>query len=92
MPRWLLTYLKKRRIKRFLEELPNAIDVIVRGIQAGLPLGDCMRMIAGEAQEPLRGEFRAIIEAQTLGHVDRRRGGEAVTSGCRSPRRTSSAS
>src|SRR3954468_6395248 len=54
-PRWLLTYLKNRRIKRFLQELPNAIDVIVRGIKAGLPLGDCMRMIAGEAQEPLRG-------------------------------------
>jgi tight adherence protein B len=66
-PRWLLTYLKNRRIKRFLQELPNAIDVIVRGIKAGLPLGDCMRMIAGEAQEPLRGEFRAIIDAQTLG-------------------------
>ena len=41
--------------------------MIVRGIKSGLPLGDCMRMIAGEAQEPLRGEFRAIIDAQTLG-------------------------
>jgi tight adherence protein B len=67
LPRWVLGYLKNRRIKRFLDELPNAIDVIVRGIKAGLPLGDCMRMIASEAQEPLKGEFRTIIEAQTLG-------------------------
>jgi tight adherence protein B len=63
----VLSYLKKRRIKRFTEELPNAMDVIVRGIRSGLPLADCMRIIANEAQEPLRTEFRTIIEAQSLG-------------------------
>jgi tight adherence protein B len=67
LPRWVLGYLKKRRINKFLDELPNAMDVIVRGVRAGLPLGDCMRVIANEAQEPVRSEFRAIIEAQTLG-------------------------
>jgi tight adherence protein B len=67
LPRWILAYLKKRRINRFLEELPNAMDVIVRGVRAGLPLGDCLRIIANEAQEPVRSEFRTIIEAQTLG-------------------------
>jgi tight adherence protein B len=67
MPRWVLTFLKNRRINRFLNELPNAMDVIVRGIRAGLPLGDCMRIIASEAQEPVRSEFRAIIESQQLG-------------------------
>lgn len=67
LPQWILTFLKKRRIKRFLLELPNAIDVIVRGLRSGLPLGDCMRIIAAEAQEPVRSEFRAIIESQALG-------------------------
>ena len=67
LPRWLLSFRKKRRMKRFLDELPNAIDVIVRGIRAGLPLPDCMRIIANEAQEPLRSEFRAIVESQALG-------------------------
>jgi tight adherence protein B len=67
IPRWLLGHLKGRRIKRFLNELPNAIDVIVRGVKAGLPLGDCMRMIATEGQEPLRSEFKAIIDAQNVG-------------------------
>ena len=67
IPRWLLGYLKARRIKRFLNELPNAIDVIVRGVKAGLPLGDCLRMISTEGQEPLKSEFRAIIDAQTMG-------------------------
>jgi tight adherence protein B len=67
LPRWLLGYLKARRIKRFLNELPNAIDVIVRGVKAGLPLGDCLRMISTEGQEPLKSEFRAIIDAQSMG-------------------------
>jgi len=67
LPRWILVYLKNKRINRFLEELPNAMDVIVRGVRAGLPLGDCFRVIAREAQEPLRTEFRAIMETMAMG-------------------------
>ncbi len=67
IPRWMLAFLKKRRLSKYLEELPNAIDVIVRGIRSGLPLGDCLRIIASEAQEPVKSEFRHIVEQQTLG-------------------------
>jgi len=67
LPRWLLAYLKKRRETRFLEELPNAIDVIVRGVKAGLPLGDCVRIIGTETQEPVKSEFRLIAESTAIG-------------------------
>jgi tight adherence protein B len=67
LPRWVLSFLQKRRVSKFLTEFPNAIDIIVRGIKSGLPLGDCIRIIAAEAQEPLKSEFRAIVEAQTMG-------------------------
>lgn len=66
-PRWFIAFRKKRRIKQFVDELPNAVDVIVRGIRSGLPLGDCLRIIANEAREPVRSEFRQIIETQQLG-------------------------
>jgi tight adherence protein B len=66
-PRWLLGFLKKRRESKFLHNFPDAVDVIVRGVKAGLPLGDCLRIIANEAQEPVRGEFKVIIEEQTVG-------------------------
>jgi tight adherence protein B len=66
-PRWYVGFLKKRRLNQFLEELPNAVDVIVRGVKSGLPLGDCLRIISVEAREPLRSEFRLIIETQQLG-------------------------
>jgi tight adherence protein B len=65
--RWYLAFLGKRRLLRFSNEFPNALDVIVRGIKSGLPLNDCLRIIANEAQEPVKTEFRLIVEAQTLG-------------------------
>jgi tight adherence protein B len=67
LPYWLLGYMKKRRINKFITELPNAMDIIVRGIRSGLPLGDCIREIASSTDEPLRTEFRLVAEAQTLG-------------------------
>ena len=67
IPRLLLIFLKKRRENKFLHNFPDAVDVIVRGVKAGLPLGDCLRIIANEAQEPVKSEFKTIIEAQTVG-------------------------
>ncbi len=67
LPRWILGFLKKRREDAFLKALPDAVDVIVRGIKAGLPLFDSIRVVAADAPEPLRSEFNAIIETQTIG-------------------------
>jgi tight adherence protein B len=67
LPRWLLGFLKKRRERRFLQGFADAVDVIVRGVKAGLPLGDCLKVIASDAQEPVKSEFRAIVETQTIG-------------------------
>ena len=67
VPRWLLSFLKKRREKKFLNDFPDAVDVIVRGIKAGLPLLDSLKIIALDSQEPIKSEFKAIIETQTIG-------------------------
>jgi tight adherence protein B len=67
LPFWILRFLKKRRENKFLHAFPDAVDIIVRGIKAGLPLLDCLKMITIEAPEPLRTEFRAIVETQAVG-------------------------
>jgi tight adherence protein B len=67
LPRWALGFLKKRREKAFLKALPDAVDVIVRGIKAGLPLFDSIKVVAADSPEPLRSEFLAIIETQAIG-------------------------
>src|SRR6516164_10230126 len=60
LPVWMLKYLKKRREAKFLNAFPDAVDIIVRGVKAGLPLLESMRMITSEAPEPLKSEFRSI--------------------------------
>jgi tight adherence protein B len=67
LPRWALGFLKKRREKKFLAALPDAVDVIVRGIKAGLPLFESIKVVAADSPEPLRSEFLAIIETQAIG-------------------------
>lgn len=67
LPRWILGFLKKRREKKFLSALPDAVDVIVRGIKAGLPLFDSIRVVAADAPEPLKSEFTAILDTQAVG-------------------------
>jgi tight adherence protein B len=67
LPRWLLKFLKKRREAQFLKHFPDAVDVIVRGIKAGLPLLDSIRVITNDSPEPVCSEFRAIVETQGFG-------------------------
>ena len=67
IPHWYLGIKKSSRIKRFLIELPNALDVITRGLRSGLPLNDCIRMIAAESAEPVRSEFQLVMDAQGVG-------------------------
>lgn len=67
LPRWVLSYLIKRRQKAFTEEFANSIDVIVRGVKSGLPVNDCLKLIAVEAPEPVRTEFQDIVEGQRVG-------------------------
>ena len=67
LPRWIIGFLRARRLKAFLNEFPNALDIMVRSIKSGLPLNDAIRMIANEGQEPVRTEFRRLVEAQQVG-------------------------
>ncbi len=66
-PRWVVNFLSRRRQRKFVQELANAIDIIVRGVKTGLPLNDCIGIIARESPEPLRSEFAKIVEEQKIG-------------------------
>lgn len=66
-PRLYLSMRTNRRMKAFVNAFPDAVDVVVRGIQSGLPLGECMNIIGTEAQPPVSEEFRDIMESMRLG-------------------------
>jgi tight adherence protein B len=67
LPRWLVNKFTKRRQTKFLDEFANAIDVIVRGVKSGLPLNECLAIIARESPSPVREEFIDIVEQQRVG-------------------------
>lgn len=67
LPRWILNHLGKRRVRKFTDDFPNAVDVIIRGVKAGLPLAHCVQIIAAEFADPVRAEFRRIVEGQAVG-------------------------
>jgi tight adherence protein B len=67
LPRWIVGFLVKRRQNKFLEEFPNALDVMVRSIKSGLPLNDAIRLIAADGQEPVKSEFRRVVDSQGIG-------------------------
>ena len=67
LPHFYISHLRKGRFKRFTAEFANAMDIIVRGLKSGLPLADCMKIIASEAAEPVKSEFTAIIQDQAMG-------------------------
>jgi len=67
LPRMVLNFLGKRRIKRFSSEFVNAIDIIVRGIKSGLPVNDCLKIIARETSSPVKEEFGTIVAGQKMG-------------------------
>jgi tight adherence protein B len=67
LPFWILRFLTKRRQARFIAGLADGVDVIVRGVKAGLPLLDSLKVIANDSPEPLKSEFRSIVETQAFG-------------------------
>jgi len=67
LPRFVLNFIITRRQKKFINNFADAMDVVVRGVRTGLPLGDCLKIIAHESPDPLGAEFRKVVEGEALG-------------------------
>lgn len=66
-PRWFLGFLRRRRMNRFLNDFADAIDVMVRGLKAGLPVSEAMKIIASESGPPVGPEFIEVVDGQRIG-------------------------
>jgi tight adherence protein B len=67
LPRWVLNFLKKRRLKAFTTEFANAIDAIVRSVKSGLPTNEALKLIAKEMADPVGSEFNKLVEGLKVG-------------------------
>lgn len=67
LPRIYIGRRRKKYQNAFLDELPNAVEAIVRGVKTGLPLNDSMRVVARDTKEPVRSEFGRVLDQQSFG-------------------------
>lgn len=67
LPRWVLKFLIGARQKKFAEQMADGIEIIVRGVKSGLPLNQCLRIVAGESSEPMKSEFQSLVDGQQMG-------------------------
>lgn len=52
---------RDRRLARFEEQLPEALDVMTRALRAGHPFTETLKMVGDEMPEPIAGEFRTTF-------------------------------
>ena len=67
LPHIFVGYLIKRRQRRFIEFFPEAVDLMVRGIKAGLPIAESIRSAADEVPDPVGEELRRVTDGIRIG-------------------------
>lgn len=67
VPRFVFSLLIRRREAAFLDEFPNALEMISRGLRAGMTLGTCLKQIVESTKDPVRSEFAYVMDLQKLG-------------------------
>lgn len=67
LPRLVLAIMTGRRQRKFTNDFPDAIDVLVRGVQSGLPVSECVSIVGREVPDPVGSEFRMMVEGQRVG-------------------------
>lgn len=72
LPRWVLGFLTKGRNKKLMNQFADGIDIIVRGVKSGLPLTECLRIIARESPAPLGPEFKLLTDNLSMGMTTER--------------------
>jgi len=63
----LLLRLRIRRMKKFVEQLPIAIDIVVRSLNAGHPLLSAISLVGREMPDPIGSEFGLLSDQLTFG-------------------------
>ncbi|MEL7040952.1 MAG: type II secretion system F family protein [Pseudomonadota bacterium] len=66
-PRAVLGFLTNSRNKKLMNQFADGIDIIVRGVKSGLPLTECLRIIARESPAPLGPEFKLLTDNLQMG-------------------------
>ncbi|MDT7604324.1 MAG: tight adherence protein [Acidobacteriota bacterium] len=58
---------RRKRLNKFLEHLPDTLELMSRALQAGHAFAESLHMVSTEMPEPIATEFRKTYEEQNLG-------------------------
>ena len=67
LPYFYVLLRKGQRMQAFAHEFPDALDLLVSALRAGLSFSAAMQMVSEESPEPIRSEFAVTVEEQALG-------------------------
>ena len=67
LPHIAIGFLISRRVKRFLSDFPEAIDLIIRGLRSGLPVPESIRIVGQEFKGAVGTEFSLISDRIRFG-------------------------
>lgn len=67
LPKFVIRRIAKSRQKKFTQNFSNALDIMVRGVKSGLPVGECLAIMGREAPDPVGESFRLLVEGQKIG-------------------------
>jgi tight adherence protein B len=69
LPHLIVGHLIKRRINQFNSKFPDGIDLLVRGLRSGLPVGETLGVVAAELPGAVGEEFKAVVERMKIGRT-----------------------
>lgn len=67
LPHFVVGFLINKRLKTFTANFPDAIELLVRGLKSGLPVGETLGMVAKEIPGPVGEEFKMVTEKIRIG-------------------------
>lgn len=69
VPHLVVGRMAKRRKEKFITRFPDAIELLVRGLRAGLPISETISVVANEVPDPVGSEFRAVADRMRIGRT-----------------------
>ncbi|KAA0677225.1 type II secretion system F family protein [Roseomonas genomospecies 6] len=66
-PRVVFAASRRRTLEALMNQLPDAISLVVRATRAGIPVSESLRMVGSELPEPIAPLFRRIVDETAMG-------------------------
>jgi tight adherence protein B len=65
--KFIFTRFNNRRNEKLLEQFPDALSTIVRCVRVGIPIGEALRTVSIDSQEPTKSEFIILADKVSIG-------------------------